>query len=700
MKKRILAILMTLCLLTGLLPVGAAAAGEPTVYSGVRNEKIVFSNETTTAILDNLTINDPKGESIFDGAVSAIDICNGADVTLILEGTNVLQGDTNKPVIWVEAGSSLTIEGPGSLEVHGDATLSNGAAGIGGGYNEEEFGNITINGGTVIAHGVGGGAGIGGGYQVGSGTQTGSITINGGFVQAFGGEVGASTGAGLGSGENANFGGTITINGGVVYAEGGDGDTVSIGAGGKGFGEPSNHGTFSTGMNGNAVIVAPNGIGANQNSTEWDAVFCSYNSGETTAEVESDGTVILADSDATIEVWGDPVLNYNLTVASDTMLSIKANDRTQKPVSLTMDNGFILTNEGKIELGGNNASDDTSHLILEGGVEQAKGNGGLYVEAPAAVQLPLSEELVAIAPESSHYTGQVQSPDVTVRLELWGYVQDFTENVDYTLTEPAPIKNAGTYKFQLEAAKGGNLLSGDVELSYKINPADLTVTMPASWTVWRKSLPDGLPFAPSLSSNSVEQEYIQREIGTYGTITWYVDEACMNLLTADNIPQESDATVYWKYTHHSQNFENNQTGSMALHISDTEPPMVTIGGGEENKTYGDPTFVLTAEMTDTSGKPVSIESTVTWSSSDPNVATVTGVESPDAPGTAEVTITGQGWAAITATIAAHTGGDGGMPSGVIPAAAAQTGMMTTTPCTTTPISAATSTSTRPRAAAP
>ena len=647
---------MTLCLLTGLLQVGAVAAGD-VEYSGERSEKIVFDGVTTTAILNNLTIDDPKGESIFDGAVSAIDICNGADVTLILAGENVLQGDTNKPVIWVEAGSTLTIEGSGSLEVYGDATASNGAAGIGGGYNENAFGDIIINGGTVIVHGVGGGAGIGGGYMIGSGTQTGNITINGGFVQAFGGEIGASTGAGLGSGENANFNGTITINGGVVYAVGGDSGTVSIGAGGRGIGDPSNHGFFSTGVNGNAVIVAPNGIGANQGFADWDAIFCSYNSDETTAAVESDGTVILNDNNATIEVWGDPILDYDLTVASATTLSIKANDRTKQPVSLTMDAGSTLTNNGEIELSGTNSSSDTSYLILKGDVDQTRGSGTLDVAAPAAVQLPLTEELVTITPASPQtYTGKVQSPDVTVRLELWGYEQDFTENVDYTLAKPVdPIKNAGTYSFQLEAAHSGNLLSGEVELSYEIKPADLTVTMPQSWTVWRDSLPDGLPFAPSLSS-SIGPEYIQREIGNYGTVTWYVDEDCTEPLTDVNIPTGPDTTVYWTYTHQSQNFENNQSGSMVLHISDTEPPMVTIvGGGEEGKTYGDAPFYLTAEMTEKDGiTEVPIESDVTWSSSNEAVATVTS----NTNGTAEVTITGKGQATITATIASHTGGDG------------------------------------------
>ncbi len=309
-----------------------------------------------------------------------------------------------------------------------------------------------------------------------------------------------------------------------------------------------------------------------------------------------------------------------------------------------------------IQLGGTNSLSDTSYLILEGGVDQTRGSGTLDVTAPAAVQLPLSDELVAIVPESSQYTGQVQSPDVTVQLELWDYEQDFTENVDYTLAKPVdPIKNAGTYSFRLEAANGGNLLSGDVELSYKINPADLTVTMPASWTVWRDSLPDGLPFAPSLSS-SIGPEYIQREIGNYGTVTWYVDKDCAEPLTDVNIPTAPDTTVYWTYTHQSQNFENNQSGSMVLHISDTEPPMVTIvGGGEEGKTYGDAPFYLTAEMTEKDGiTEVPIQSDVTWHSSNEAVATVTS----DRNGTAKVTITGKGQTAITATIAAYTGGDG------------------------------------------
>lgn len=140
------------------------------------------------------------------------------------------------------------------------ASIGLGAAGIGGGYGaSSNFGNITINGGTIIARGSGGGAGIGGGYEVGSGTVTGNVTINGGYVTAIGGSSGSTGGAGIGSGENANYSGTVTINGGVVYAEGGA-DSTSIGSGNRAIGT-SDNGAFTTGTGGNAVIVAPDGIG-------------------------------------------------------------------------------------------------------------------------------------------------------------------------------------------------------------------------------------------------------------------------------------------------------------------------------------------------------------------------------------------------------------------------------------------------------
>ena len=165
------------------------------------------------------------------------------------------------PGIFVEAGSSLAIEGEGTLIADASGAVSNEdfyagmyRAGIGGG------GNIIIKGGNITAKGGFEGAGIGGdlphdGYGTGGysgdvtisgGTVTaignyaagigssfrencGVITISGGTVTAFGG----AWGAGIGGGYAAN--GDIRISGGFVNATGG-GEAAGIGGGFQGTG--------------------------------------------------------------------------------------------------------------------------------------------------------------------------------------------------------------------------------------------------------------------------------------------------------------------------------------------------------------------------------------------------------------------------------------------------------------------------------
>ena len=142
----------------------------------------------------------------------------------------VISGDEKAGIV-VAADGAMTnalvicgqTEGSGALEATGSDDEMGGGAGIGGSY-EGAGGNVTINGGEVMATGGVGGAGIGGGYE-GAG---GNVTINGGEVTATGGEEGA----GIGGGE-WGAGGTVTINGGTVTATGGDYAT-GIGAGGNG----------------------------------------------------------------------------------------------------------------------------------------------------------------------------------------------------------------------------------------------------------------------------------------------------------------------------------------------------------------------------------------------------------------------------------------------------------------------------------
>lgn len=165
------------------------------------------------------------------------------------------------PGIYVDKGSTLTIEGEGALIADATGAVSNDdpngegySAGIGGGgtiiikggditakggFNgagiggnaQETCGVITISGGTVDAVGGWSGAGIGGGLSA----PGGDIRISGGVVNASGG----ASGAGIGGGTSGT-GGTITISGGVVTARGGRGDGYGAGIG---EGSVASHGT-------------------------------------------------------------------------------------------------------------------------------------------------------------------------------------------------------------------------------------------------------------------------------------------------------------------------------------------------------------------------------------------------------------------------------------------------------------------------
>jgi hypothetical protein len=156
----------------------------------------------------------------------------GADVTLTLaEGTENFLKST---FIGIHApeGSTLVINGSGSLEVRG---ILNAAA-IGG-STAENGGKITIEGGNVTAlneksatdNNPGSAAGIGGGKASGAtGGGGGEITITGGVVTATGG-TGIGGGGGSNSSTKQNTGGKITITGGVVTATGNTG--AGIGGG-------------------------------------------------------------------------------------------------------------------------------------------------------------------------------------------------------------------------------------------------------------------------------------------------------------------------------------------------------------------------------------------------------------------------------------------------------------------------------------
>ena len=121
------------------------------------------------------------------------------------------------------AGTTLTINGTGTL----NAYAYDGAA-IGGSV-DSDCGNITIEGGIILADcsGACGGTGIG----AGSNNSCGNITINGGYITA---TSGSNEAAGIGASQAGSSCGSILISGGTV---------IATGTGGPGIGPSIHHGS-------------------------------------------------------------------------------------------------------------------------------------------------------------------------------------------------------------------------------------------------------------------------------------------------------------------------------------------------------------------------------------------------------------------------------------------------------------------------
>lgn len=617
MKKRVLSVFLSLCLLLSIIPITAFASET----HDISKDDLVLDDSckdncdghrvtgTTDSGLiwkqHNITVNGGKHTLIIDNlniikapaAKSGISISGNAQVTLVLEGNSEIHGALNHPAVWVEPGSSLTIEGEGSLNaIAGDYTGSSGAAGIGGGWGNasnglSNCGDVVINSGNVRAEGSGGGAGIGGGYFTNSNINrpkvTGNVTINGGFVRAIGGKprgLDQLGGAGIGSGYNQDYAGIVTVNSGVVIAEGGNDKCQSIG--GTEIllsGVKTENGTFTTGKDGKAVIVAAQGIGDQSTKSEWDAVIFTSGADENSVTL-SGNTVTLNDSDAEISVFGQPLIDYNLEISTDTTLKVKQNkiDSRYYDSDLRIAENGKLINNGKIELGEKaDASADHSHITLLAGLSQTEGNGTLKQSSKASVRLPLSKDIVNMnVEEGLIYNGLRQTADVDVKLNLWGYSQDFTFDKEYTVKYSDPV-NAGTVVVTVASTDKGNLIgTNSVEFSYSISQADFNVNVSnkAEVAAGEKELLSKLPNAKITVINAIHDDLDKLKSGS---LKWYMDAGHKTALTDTslaNYKAGDKVTVYWTYNHSDSNFVNGKQGSVVVTVKEAESVLPIIPG--------------------------------------------------------------------------------------------------------------------------
>ena len=283
--------IFTLLILLLLLPVSAWAEATKESVSYIEcswnGSEVTSSTKTATATVVTDQTTWSKGWYVVnsDTTINSRVTVTGNVHLILADGCEL----TASNGIEVSEGNSLTIyaqsEGDdmGVLEATGDSYN----AGIGGSFrNAGNSGTVTIHGGTVNATSDRG-AGIGGGGGVISGGSDGTVTIHGGTVNAT-----SNSGAGIGGG------------GGVISG---------------GFG------SFSTGTNGNAFIIASSDTG--------DAI--SDQSGNSNWS----GVIFEGDAGA---VYGSPTLQTDATIPAGKTLTV-GEDKT-----LTIGEGVTLTNNGTI----------------------------------------------------------------------------------------------------------------------------------------------------------------------------------------------------------------------------------------------------------------------------------------------------------------------------------------------------------------
>ena len=264
MRKRILSIVLALCMVLALMPQMAFAADPATNIpyldaSGVQqtcgSATVVTGDDTTWGddgnngwyvVNTNVTIgteDNPQRVTV-SGDVRLI-LADGC--TLTVNGGIQVQDNSTESTPNTNA---LTIYGQSDPLLNEDGTLAennrtgvlianavtNYDAAIGGNESNEgtsdisgSGGKITINSGVVKATGGTNGAAIGGGGQ-NRGGDGGTITINGGSVIATS-INGVAIGGGYGSGDGGS-GGKITITGGTVTANSYSGAAIGGGSGG------------------------------------------------------------------------------------------------------------------------------------------------------------------------------------------------------------------------------------------------------------------------------------------------------------------------------------------------------------------------------------------------------------------------------------------------------------------------------------
>ncbi len=419
MRKRLLTLFLTICLVFTMLPVSALAEDSVTTVTsaaelvtalgtGGTGDVVALGSDITmtqelqvnrNVTLDlngrelRITVDEDNGMVLKSGVTLTIrDSSNPSRGRLIVK--NTMPHNTNYNI---NLGAAIKTTDATLVIESGTVTATGGhnGAGIGGGA-DNGGGTVTITGGTVNATGGTNGVGIGNG-NYGSGV---TINISGGTLTATGGDMGAGIG-----GSRGGAGGTINISGGTVTATGKNG---GAGIGGGNFGSGGGTVTISGGT------VTATGSIYSYNGNRGAGIGAGGSSGSTAGTLTVSGgslkvnNMTATSAAAPVASDGSPLALATLTLRPKAVLdddghSILRSDSSLYPygtkdvktddtgnvyfylpadtysISLSRD-GKLYTNESvKVPMG----SDETAVLTVLTPVEEKKlreaaANGGDY----------------------------------------------------------------------------------------------------------------------------------------------------------------------------------------------------------------------------------------------------------------------------------------------------------------------------------
>ena len=253
---------------------------------------------------------------------------------------------------------------------------------------------------------------------------------------------GADYNAGIGgSFRNANSG-TVTIHGGTVNATSNSGAGIGGGRGDHIYG---GFGSFSTGTNGNAFIIASRIQDNSEEKKEsWSGVLFEGDAGA---------------------VYGSPTLQTDATIPADKTLTIE-NGKTLtigEGVTLTVKEGATLTVEGTLT--NNGTVENNGRIVNKGGTINGVTN---YLNP-----VDLDENMVSLEATPFTYTGDAIEPEVTVSNGNVTYIK----GTDYTVSY-SDNNIVGTAKVTVTPIDSDQsaLLGAAVEKTFTIEKAPATLS--------------------------------------------------------------------------------------------------------------------------------------------------------------------------------------------------------------------------------